>query len=87
MHPLLSFILVMDHYSSAPIPKQSFKLSSVYERVTQKPATNAHQAEADVGMMMECAVHLNEDFVNYANTHAILFSQIPKMEPGKKVGL
>ncbi|GLV42790.1 uncharacterized protein CBL_03530 [Carabus blaptoides fortunei] len=67
--------------------KKSFKLGDVYERLTQNKPINAHHAEADVQMLLQCAVHLGETFTLWANENAIIFNQIPKMEPGKKIGL
>lgn len=59
----------------------NFKLISIYERLLQRPAENAHQAEADVKMMLDCAVFLGEKFVDWANNNAKLFTEIEKMQP------
>lgn len=59
---------------------KNFKLSTVYEQLVQKVPENAHQAEADVQMMLECALVVGEEFINWSNKNAILFSQTKKIK-------
>ncbi|ENN76024.1 uncharacterized protein LOC109538902 [Dendroctonus ponderosae] len=64
----------------------SYKLEDVYQRLTNKVAENAHQAEKDVIMLALSAASLGERFVNWANEHSRMFVDIPMMVPGKRIG-
>lgn len=63
----------------------SFKLIEVYARLTKKEAVDAHRAESDVLMLIECAATLGTRFTDWANFNAKKFSEIPILTPGKKL--
>ncbi|VEN45237.1 unnamed protein product [Callosobruchus maculatus] len=65
---------------------ESFKLSDVYTRLTNKQPENQHHAEADVQMLIECAAILGDKFVDWANRNARKFSDVPAMSSGKRIG-
>ncbi|KAK9886837.1 hypothetical protein WA026_018487 [Henosepilachna vigintioctopunctata] len=71
-----------------PVKKQkiSFKLGEIYKRLTSKIPLDSHQAEADVEYLIQCASVYGKYFVDWANDNAKLFSTIPEMKPGKKIG-
>lgn len=62
------------------------KLTDIYQRITNTTPKTAHQAEADVLMLITCAAALGDVFVNWANQNAKKFSDIPAMTPGRKLG-
>jgi len=64
----------------------SFKLVDVFERLTNQKAGSAHQAEADVIMLVVCAATLGEKFINWADENSKKFSDIPQMDPMRKIG-
>ncbi|XP_022900002.1 uncharacterized protein [Onthophagus taurus] len=66
--------------------KISFKLVDIYERLTNKSSQNAHRAEDDCNMLIECAATLGQEFVDYANENAKKFCDIPMMTIGKQLG-
>lgn len=47
---------------------------------------DAHNAEADVIMLMTCAATMSDKFVNWCNKNAKKFGDIPPMTPGRKIG-
>lgn len=58
----------------------------VFERLTNQKAGNAHQAEGDVIMLAVCATTLGQRFINWAEENSKKFSDIPQMNPMKKIG-
>ncbi|KAK4876720.1 hypothetical protein RN001_009226 [Aquatica leii] len=64
----------------------SFTLSNLYNHLTKKTLINAHRAESDVLMLMECAATLGQEFVDWCNSNAQKFSDVPMMMPGRKIG-
>ncbi|CAH1155732.1 unnamed protein product [Phaedon cochleariae] len=64
----------------------SFKLGDVYSRLTKKSPQNVHQAEGDVLMLIMSAATMGDRFVDWANSNAKKFYDIPPMVPGKKIG-
>lgn len=63
----------------------SFKLGDIYTRYTSKQASNAHNAEGDVNMLIMCAATLGDEFVDWANRNAKKFLDIPIMTPGMRL--
>ncbi|BFF94258.1 three-prime repair exonuclease 1 [Drosophila madeirensis] len=57
-------------------PKGKYSLGSLFERTFKQPATNAHQAEADVAMLTSLIQHYGVDFLAFAEEQAIPFSQV-----------
>lgn len=51
-----------------------------------KEASEAHKAEGDVNMLIACAAKYGQDFVDWANTKAKPFNEIPLMHIGRKLG-
>ncbi|KAJ8977889.1 hypothetical protein NQ317_010084 [Molorchus minor] len=64
----------------------SFRLGDVYTRLTKNRPTNEHRAEGDVLMLLTCAATLGDKFVDWSNSNAKNFCDIPPMVPGKKCG-
>lgn len=56
--------------------KESFTLSALYKRLLNKEAVNAHRAEADCIMLLECVVALKNDFLPWADDACKLLSQV-----------
>ncbi|XP_050295254.1 uncharacterized protein LOC126735342 [Anthonomus grandis grandis] len=65
----------------------SFKLVDVYKRLTNQEPMEAHHAEGDVLMLALCAATLGDTFIEWANCNKKYFCDIPKMEPGKRIGM
>ncbi|XP_017076057.1 uncharacterized protein LOC108111183 isoform X2 [Drosophila eugracilis] len=57
-------------------PRGIYNLSSLYTREFQRPANNAHQAEADVAMLTKLIQHYGMDFLAFAEEQAIPFHQV-----------
>lgn len=64
----------------------SFSLGEVYRRLTSKDVVDAHKAECDVNMLIECAAHLGQAFVDWANENTMRFGDVPVMEAGRRLG-
>ncbi|KAG7301102.1 hypothetical protein JYU34_015507 [Plutella xylostella] len=56
--------------------KESFTLSALYKRLLNKEAVNAHRAEVDCIMLLECVVALKNDFLPWADDACKLLSQV-----------
>lgn len=61
-------------------------MGDVYKRLTTKEAIDAHRAEYDVNMIIECAATYGEEFVNWAKENAKPFDEIPLLQIGRKIG-
>nr|XP_017003979.2 uncharacterized protein LOC108062000 [Drosophila takahashii] len=57
-------------------PKGVYQLGSLYTSKFQRPASNAHQAEADVAMLTKLIQHYGMDFLAFAEEQAIPFHQV-----------
>ncbi|KAB0796836.1 hypothetical protein PPYR_10897 [Photinus pyralis] len=66
--------------------KLSFSLGNLYQRLTSKAPVDAHRAECDVNMLIECAATVGQPFVDWCNENAQQFCDIPMMVPGKPIG-
>lgn len=55
-------------------------------QLTSRRPVSAHQAECDVNMLLDCAVALDDDFIDWSNTNAKKLCDIPVMRPGKTIG-
>lgn len=66
--------------------RPSFTLSNLYQRLTTKSPVDAHHAEGDVNMLIECAAKVGQPFVDWCNLNAKRFCDIPMMVPGKAIG-
>lgn len=67
-------------------PKVSYKLKDIYERLLQRPALNAHRAEADCVMTLECAVALSKQFVEWVDDNYVSFKDVKSMTIGVPLG-
>ncbi|XP_016987675.1 uncharacterized protein LOC108050479 [Drosophila rhopaloa] len=65
-------------------PRGIYRLENLFSRKFQRPASNAHQAEADVDMLMKLIQHYGMDFLAFAEEQAILFHQVRPL--GSPVG-
>lgn len=61
----------------------SYKLKDIYERLTGKSPVDAHHAEYDSMMLLECCVKTAEEFIEWTQNHSVPFNNVPKMEAGK----
>ncbi|KAH8352334.1 hypothetical protein KR084_003499 [Drosophila pseudotakahashii] len=57
-------------------PRGVYQLGSLYTSKFQRPAANAHQAEADVAMLTKLIQHYGMDFLAFAEEQAIPFHQV-----------
>ncbi|KAH9640150.1 hypothetical protein HF086_018392 [Spodoptera exigua] len=75
-------------YENKPKPKQSYKLKDIYERVTNRPASEAHRAENDCLMAMEISITIGQKFVEYMDDkkNQSKFSEVKAMTPGVRLG-
>ncbi|CAG9792616.1 unnamed protein product [Diatraea saccharalis] len=67
-------------------PKESYKLANIYERVMNRPALEAHRAENDCILALECAVALGKDFVDWVDNNHYLFTDVKPMTIGVRLG-
>ncbi|KAK5642391.1 hypothetical protein RI129_008558 [Pyrocoelia pectoralis] len=68
------------------VERPSFTLGNLYQRLTSKLPLDAHRAESDVNMLIECAAKVGQPFVDWCNSNAKRFCDIPMMVPGKPIG-
>ncbi|XP_017023939.1 uncharacterized protein [Drosophila kikkawai] len=57
-------------------PRLKYRLGSLYTSRFNRPAHNAHQAEADVAMLTKLIQHYGIDFLAFAEEQAIPFHQV-----------
>lgn len=67
-------------------PKESYKLKNVYERLLNRPALEAHRAENDCILALECCVALGKDFVEWIDNNHIPFTEVKPMTIGVPLG-
>ncbi|CAH0717992.1 unnamed protein product, partial [Brenthis ino] len=60
-------------------PKESYKLKNIYKRLLDRSPREAHRAENDCLMMLECSVALSKDFVQWVDKNNCRFSDIEPM--------
>lgn len=60
-------------------PKESYKLKNIYKRLLDRSPREAHRAENDCLMMLECSVALSKDFVQWVDKNNCRFSDIKPM--------
>ncbi|KAH8251188.1 hypothetical protein KR032_002186 [Drosophila birchii] len=64
-------------------PRLKYRLGSLYTSRFNRPAYNAHQAEADVAMLTKLIQHYGMDFLAFAEEQAIPFHEVkPLGSPG-----
>lgn len=73
-------------WGSGPRPKESYKLKNIYERVLNKPASDAHQAENDCIFALEVSAALSKQFVEWVDENHVKFSEIKAMTIGVPLG-
>lgn len=69
-----------------PKPKVSYKLKNIYERVLNKPASDAHRAENDCVFALEVSAVLSEPFVKWVDENHVKFSEVLPMTIGVPLG-
>jgi len=57
-------------------PRGVYNLGNLYTSKFQRPASNAHQAEADVAMLTKLIQHYGMDFIAFAEEQAIPFHEV-----------
>ncbi|KRG03178.1 uncharacterized protein LOC6576864 isoform X2 [Drosophila mojavensis] len=57
-------------------PRGVYRLSSLYSRIFERPAVNAHEAEADVSMLTKLIQHYGVDFLAFAEEQSIPFADV-----------
>ncbi|XP_017117162.1 uncharacterized protein LOC108139054 [Drosophila elegans] len=57
-------------------PRGVYRLGTLYTNKFQRPASNAHQAEADVAMLTKLIQHYGMDFLAFAEEQAIPFHKV-----------
>lgn len=60
-------------------PKESYRLKNIYRRLMKRSPREAHRAENDCLMMLECAVVLSKDFVTWLCSNHFEFSLVKPM--------
>lgn len=63
-------------WGSGKKPRDSFKLKDVYERLLNRPAIEAHRAENDCILALECSVAVADEFVSWIDENVSLFSDV-----------
>ncbi|XP_023934303.1 uncharacterized protein LOC112043222 [Bicyclus anynana] len=73
-------------WSKGEKPTEKYKLKDVYFRLLNREAVDAHRAENDCVLALECSVALGEDFVNWVDENHCLFSEVKPMTVGTPLG-
>lgn len=73
-------------WSKGEKPTLKYRLKDIYERVLNRPALEAHQAESDCIMALEISVVLQKDFVDWVDNNNCLFLDIKPMTVGVPLG-
>ena len=68
-------------------PKDSYELTEVYKRLVCCEPKQAHNAEGDCLLMLECSVVLGNKFVQWVDSNCEKFSSIKPMTVGVPLGL
>lgn len=74
-------------WGSGSKPTDSYKLKDIYERLMNRPALEAHRAENDCILALECSVALGVDFVEWIDNNYVPFSEVKPMTIGVPLGL
>lgn len=64
-------------------PKESYRLKNIYRRLLKRSPREAHRAENDCLMLLECAVVLSKDFMTWVDENNFLFSLVKPMTAGR----
>lgn len=59
---------VFDKKRNVDQPKECYKLTALYKRLLNKEEVNAHRAEVDCLMLLQCVVALKKDFLPWADS-------------------
>ncbi|XP_039749296.1 uncharacterized protein LOC120626072 [Pararge aegeria] len=73
-------------WSKGKKPAEKYKLKDIYYRLLNREAVDAHHAENDCLMALQCAVALGEPFVRWVDDNHCLFSEVKPMTPGTPLG-
>lgn len=74
-------------WSKGEKPKVSYKLKNIYERLLNRPALEAHRAENDCILALECSVALGHEFVKWVDENHYPFAKVKPMTIGVPLGL
>ncbi|KAI5645455.1 hypothetical protein NE865_02542 [Phthorimaea operculella] len=66
-------------WSEGSKPTEKYKLKDIYERVLNRPGLEAHQAENDCLMALECSVAKAKEFVKWVDENSVKFTEIKAM--------
>ncbi|XP_028166870.1 uncharacterized protein LOC114357456 [Ostrinia furnacalis] len=66
--------------------KDSYKLKDIYERLLNRPPLEAHRAENDCILALECSVALGQEFVQWVDKNYFSFAKVVPMTPGVPLG-
>ncbi|KAJ2940941.1 hypothetical protein O0L34_g10204 [Tuta absoluta] len=66
-------------WSQGSKPSEKYKLKDIYERVLNRPPLEAHQAENDCMMALECSVAKAKEFVKWVDENSVKFTEIKAM--------
>ncbi|VVC89648.1 unnamed protein product [Leptidea sinapis] len=69
-------------WSQGEKPKEKYKLKDVYERLLNRPCIDAHRAENDCVMALQCSVVLSQDFVHWVDGNHKPFAEVKPMTIG-----
>ncbi|XP_030027396.2 three prime repair exonuclease 2-like [Manduca sexta] len=67
-------------------PSKSYKVSDIHARKVGGPPRNAHRAEDDCMMLVEIAVMMGSELVQWFDDNHLLFSNVKPMTPGVRLG-
>ncbi|XP_041985263.1 uncharacterized protein LOC121737665 [Aricia agestis] len=73
-------------WSCGSRPIESYKLKNIHERLLNRPSVEAHRAENDCIMLMECVVACGEQMLKYMDSNHQKFFDIKPMEIGVRIG-
>lgn len=73
-------------WSSGEKPTEKYKLKDIYNRLLNREAVDAHHAENDCILALECSVALGESFVRWIDENHCLFSDVKPMTVGVPLG-
>ncbi|XP_034825872.1 three-prime repair exonuclease 1-like [Maniola hyperantus] len=73
-------------WSKGEKPNEKYKLKDIYYRLLNREAVDAHHAENDCLLALECSVALGEAFVQWIDENHCLFSEVKPMTVGTPLG-
>ncbi|XP_022116321.1 three-prime repair exonuclease 1-like [Pieris rapae] len=73
-------------WSKGNQPREKYKLKNIHERLLNRQDVEAHRAENDCIMALECAVVLGKHFCEWVDKNCVPFSIIKPMTPGVPLG-